>query len=172
MRRVYWITSMFTILIAILIIHQVHDYSTINTCLDNGGTWNYKSSYCDLKHIVALQFINDYTDHCNNIEDTISLIDWISMRDDVTPAFEQGLSNLILEAEKTDTELGPGYDPIFNAQDYPSEGYILAKNSDSSMVYLVGKNQEQFKLNVKVIKVEDTWLVDGISEVSASSTEL
>lgn len=86
---------------------------------------------------VALNFINDYVSNCNKMKEQIEIIKWVNARPNVSSKFKTELKKMIEEAEKNNPEYGLGFDPIFNAQDYPSNGFKLLKfhlNSNYLMV--------------------------------------
>lgn len=74
---------------------------------------------------IALEFINDYVSFCNDRNSELNLTEWISEQTNVSENFKIRLKKIISEAGKQDPELGLGFDPIFNAQDYPENGFEL-----------------------------------------------
>ncbi|MEA5097662.1 MAG: hypothetical protein VB032_03915, partial [Burkholderiaceae bacterium] len=69
---------------------------------------------------------------------------------------------IIADAFKNDPEMGLGADPIFDAQDYPDQGFkVLSCNEKSNYVTLQGVDWQDFRVVVKTIKTEKGWLVDG-----------
>ena len=72
---------------------------------------------------IALDFINKYVEYCNNRNSEQELIEWISEQQNVTENFKIELKRIISEAEKKEPELGLGFDPIFDSQDYPDDGF-------------------------------------------------
>ena len=81
---------------------------------------------------IALDFINKYVEYCNDRNSELGLIEWISEQPNVTENFKLELKRIILEAKKQDPELGLGFDPIFDAQDYPDSGFELEKSDKKS----------------------------------------
>jgi len=111
---------------------------------------------------VALDFINSYINNCNKMNKAISPIEWVKENLNATSNFKKQLEKLITEGYKNNPELGLGFDPIFNAQDYPEEGVEL-ESLDTQTGYLIvrGKKWTDFKLTMKLKKENGAWLVDG-----------
>ncbi len=101
----------------------------------------------------ALSFLNAYVDNCNLMSESIGVIDWVNASDLVTSDFKSELQKLMDEAYAADPELGLGADPIFNAQDWPEEGFELDTiDEESNLIILKGINWPDFKVTVKVIE--------------------
>jgi hypothetical protein len=117
----------------------------------------------------ALKFINAYVEKCNNHEDATSTTVWVNSTVWVTQEFKASLSEMM---QKADPELGLGFDPIFNAQDYPSEGFevdsIKPPHASTSEGFLIlkGKNWTDFKLTIHMRYFNSQWLVDGCGVVN------
>jgi hypothetical protein len=104
----------------------------------------------------ALKFINTY------VTSSADRDEWVKSSDMVTESFKVEYQRIIDEAKAKDPELGLGFDPILNAQDYPDQGFELESLGDEdNYIFLKGKDVEQFKVIVKVVKKDDKWLVDG-----------
>jgi hypothetical protein len=116
------------------------------------------NSQCD----YALKFINDYVENCNKMKNAIGIIEWVNSNQLVTESFKTELTKVINEANEKDPELGLDFDPIFDAQDYPENGFEL-ETIDRKSGYLVlkGKDFPQFKLAMKIKNENGKWLVDG-----------
>lgn len=114
---------------------------------------------------LALSFMNSYAEFCMvkmGKRDTLTEIQWVKNNANITNNFKHTYDTLITNARKEDPEMGLGVDPIFNAQDFPDSGFVLSKcNNNSQYVELKGKDWPEFKVTVKLIKVDDKWLVDG-----------
>lgn len=121
---------------------------------------------------VAVDFINNYVRYSNSQEVKPTLVQWINEQPYITEKFKMILDTLISQAEKDDSEMGLGFDPIFNAQDYPDKGFELAEVRNENDVVLVrGIDWSDFTLNIKLKKIqEDLWYVDGVGIVNMIST--
>lgn len=117
---------------------------------------------------IALQFINDYVAFSNEGgKAELGLVEWVSKQTTVTEDFKNELKRIIEKAEKDDPELGLGFDPIFDAQDYPDNGFELDK-IDIKTGYLIvkGIELEGHKVTMKVKLMNGSWLVDGAGIVN------
>ncbi len=111
---------------------------------------------------VALKFINSYVDNCNKMNKSIGVIEWVNSNHLTTDRFKFELKTIVDEAYKEDRELGLGFDPIFDAQDYPDKGFELESfDSKTNFVVVKGKNWANFKSTIKLVFENDNWLVDG-----------
>jgi hypothetical protein len=109
----------------------------------------------------ALKFINSYVENLNNA-DPLILTDWMDSNNLTTKDFKVELKNIVDEAYKKDPEIGLGFDPIIDAQDYPDKGFEL-ESFDEKTNYLTVKGIDwpEFKLTLKIIEENGNWLVDG-----------
>lgn len=94
---------------------------------------------------VALDFINAYTVFCNKEfdgnETGIKTDAWIKDHSLLTDDFKKAYKKLMDSARNEDMVYGLGFDPIFNAQDYPEKGFDLAMiDSTKHLVRAVGKD--------------------------------
>ena len=80
----------------------------------------------DLDEKIGLKFINDYCEFCNNKlkkQSTITAENWINKNDLLTESFKKSYKDIVETAYKEDPELGLDFDPIFDAQDFPQNGF-------------------------------------------------
>jgi hypothetical protein len=111
---------------------------------------------------IALTFINLWVDNCNKMKESIGIIEWVNSNDLTTNRFKTEVKTIIEEAYKEDPELGLDFDPIFDAQDYPDDGFELDFfDSKTNFIVVKGKNWADFKLTVKMVLENDKWLVEG-----------
>jgi UDP-N-acetylglucosamine pyrophosphorylase len=105
----------------------------------------------------ALHFINDYVTNCNQMKEAVPVAEWVNTSDLASDSLKAQIQKLVAEA---DPESGLEYDPIFNAQDYPEEGFQLDKVDEAAGVVTVkGKNNAEFKLEMKMVKEKGVWKV-------------
>jgi len=119
---------------------------------------------------VALKFINEYTENCNNqIGDTLNLWNrdlWIQNNKLLSKDFKSKYKSIIETAKKNDPELGLDFDPIFDAQDFPDIGFeIYEIDSVNQLVKVKGIDCE-FKLTLKVISKNNMTFIDGVRIVN------
>jgi hypothetical protein len=112
---------------------------------------------------VALKVINDYVASCNEMKDAD---EWVRNNEWLTEDFKKEYHKIMQEAREADPELGLGFDPIFNAQDYPEKGFqmISLQKSNDSMVTLKGIDMD-ISVKVRLKEINGKWLVDGMGAV-------
>lgn len=108
---------------------------------------------------VAIEFINSYIEYCEVGQSEQELIEWINTKETVTKKFTTELERILNEAVEKDPELGLGFDPIFDAQDYPNEFEIAEE--DHEYLIVKGVNQPNFQLILRLSIEGDQWLIDG-----------
>ncbi len=111
---------------------------------------------------VALKFINDYAEYCGKLmnKETVDS-NWVYNNKLLTESFKKRHKFIIDSAYIADPEMGLESDPIFDAQDYPDNGFEIMKTENNEFVTVRGKDWKEFILVVKVVSQNDTWLVDG-----------
>ncbi|MDL2314916.1 hypothetical protein LJC16_01515 [Bacteroidales bacterium OttesenSCG-928-C19] len=116
---------------------------------------------------IALTFINSYVDNCNKMKGAIDIIEWVDSNNLTTNFFKNEVRTIIEKANQEDPELGLGFDPILDAQDFPDEGFEFAAFDDKiNFIVVKGKKWEDFKLTIKMILEDNKWLVDGCGIVN------
>ncbi|MEP5339237.1 MAG: hypothetical protein ABJL44_16135 [Algibacter sp.] len=116
----------------------------------------------------ALKFINGYVEDCNKMKESLGITPWVNSNNYSTTNFKNKLETLIDKADKENPGYGLGFDPIFDAQDYPDDGFEL-NEIDSISNYLTvrgKKNWKGFEITMKIKKVKNQWLVDGCGVVN------
>jgi hypothetical protein len=97
---------------------------------------------------------------------------WIKRNLLITAQFKSSYKKLVDDANRNDPEMGLDFDPIFDAQDYPDQGFkILSCSEKSNLVTLVGRDWEDFTVVVKTVKTEKGWLIDGAGVINISTNE-
>lgn len=131
------------------------------TQANNHETEKIVSSVNERYSMVALNFINSYVDNCEQMNES-STSDWILANSLSSNNLKSETKKIYEEAYKQDPELGLDFDPVFNAQDYPEEGFEI-DSIDEKTGYIVvrGKKWKDFKLTMKLINEQDQWHVDG-----------
>lgn len=115
---------------------------------------------------VALQFINEYVEHQSNLNENSNTQEWIKNHPLLSDNFKRSYKEINENAIKNDPEIGLGFDPIFNAQDFPDKGFTVAKTDTTSGTVLVkGVDWEDFNVSLKVISENGKSLVDGAGMV-------
>lgn len=119
---------------------------------------------CGPEAASALAFMNAYVDWLKvPAEDAPGKpAPWMEKDGLVSAAFRAAHEELMREAEKEDPELGLGFDPVLDAQDYP-ESFAVDSCGDGFVV-LRGAGDgwsADFAVTVKMIPSPEGWLVDG-----------
>ena len=121
---------------------------------------------------VALNFINSYKEFCDSKDPGKDVLVWMNKNQLVTQTFKQLHKTMIEDAIEKDPELGLGFDPIFDAQDYPDQGFeILTSDDETGYLTVRGKDWTEFNLSMKLIQSGDKWLVDGCGIVNIPETK-
>jgi hypothetical protein len=121
---------------------------------------------------VANGFFDDYIKYNADVYNRKTAetdIQWIQRNEKLTDNFKKSYKTLIEQAQQQDPEMGLGFDPIFDAQDYPDQGLkVVDCEQQSNLVTLAGKDKtwENFKVVVKVINTKKGWLVDGAGVIN------
>ncbi|MDV6167556.1 DUF3828 domain-containing protein [Flavobacterium sp. DG1-102-2] len=121
----------------------------------------------ELYATTALNFINGYVEDCNKEKNSKGVVEWVAASPLATNRLKRELKTMVDEAFKEDPELGLDADPIFDAQDYPEEGFEL-ESLDEKTGYVVvrGKKWKEFTLTLKLVNENGKWLVDGCGIVN------
>jgi hypothetical protein len=111
---------------------------------------------------VALKFINDYTEYCNKLFNR-EIVDsnWVYNNNYLTESFKKRHKFVLDSAFNADPEIGLDADPIFDAQDYPDNGFEIMTTDNNGFVTVRGKDWKEYILVLKVVLQNDKWLVDG-----------
>ena len=117
----------------------------------------------------ALTFINTYVENCSRGKEALNILDWINSNPLATDRLKTELKKMIDEANEQDPELGLGFDPILDAQDYPDDGFELDSfDKDTGYITVKGIDWVGFKVTMKMIKENDKFMVDGCGRVNIS----
>lgn len=111
---------------------------------------------------VALTFINDYKTAIT--QENFDILNWTSKYHYVTTDFRSALKSML---EDADPEIGLGFDPIFDAQDFPESRFkeaIVDENQEYAIVK--GTDWEEFEVVIKTKKENGEWKVDGAGVVN------
>ncbi len=124
----------------------------------------------DFKSFVgdnALTFINAYVENCNKMKESVGIVEWANSNEFASNHFKTELEKIVTEANEADPEMGLGFDPIFDAQDYPEEGFeIDSFNSEPNFIIVIGKNMPDFRLTMNMVDSNGIWMVDGCGIVN------
>lgn len=119
---------------------------------------------------IALTFINDYVAHCATMPGFNDTEVWIKNNTLLTERFKKSYFDLLETARKEDPELGLGFDPIVDAQDFPEKGFVIRQSDQQSgYVSMEGKDWQDFTLVAKLVNESGKTLVDGCGVINIDS---
>lgn len=117
---------------------------------------------------VALEFINAYTNYCTTgSAGQAGDASWIAKHPLLTDDFKTAHKQLLDAAYKNDPEMGLGFDPVFDAQDFPDKGFsVLKADTAGGYVTVSGNGWPDFHVVLKVVQQNNQWLVDGAGVIN------
>ncbi len=116
---------------------------------------------------VALKFINDYVAFCNSTSRQTADTNWVRNHSLLTDNFKKAYYDLINKARMDDPEMGLGFDPIFDAQDFPDKGFVVATTDTlNGFLTVKGKDRSDFFLTLKVVDHKGNYLVEGAGVIN------
>lgn len=117
----------------------------------------------DQNYQAALDFINNYIETKNELE----ILEFVNTSPLASQNLRTALENIVIKAWEEHPKVGLGFDPLLDAQDYPSEGFELHEfNPESGDVLVKGIGWEDFKVRMKIVKEDGHLLVDGCGAVN------
>ena len=116
---------------------------------------------------IALDFINSYVKNIEKLKGSKGMYEWVKNNKLVSENFKKELKKIIDQANQKNPGMGLSFDPILNAQEYPEKGFVL-EQYDKSTNYIIVKGIDwpEFKVPIKMILIDNTWLVDGCGVVN------
>ncbi|PSR52579.1 hypothetical protein AHMF7605_03075 [Adhaeribacter arboris] len=110
--------------------------------------------------------MNEYADYCTPKSPPSSDTTWVDRNPMLTNNFKTRYSNLLDSANKVDPEMSLDFDPIFDAQDFPDEGFVVSSQDSNGFVTLQGRDWPEFTVVVKVVLENNKSLVDGAGVIN------
>lgn len=123
---------------------------------------------------AALKFINGYVSYLQ--QEQADSDQWVAKHRSLTPSFKAAYKKLVDEARKIDPEIGLGFDPIVDGQDFPEKFEKVQSCDNKSGVVLVSgrwtsESSEAMEIAIKPIKIKEQWLIDGAGVINIPSKE-
>ncbi|UKN00347.1 hypothetical protein K6119_11435 [Paracrocinitomix mangrovi] len=116
---------------------------------------------------VALSFINDYRDMEDVLHAEEERLNWVDNDTRTSTNFKLIHRKMYEDARKADELMGLDYVAIFNAQDYPDQGFEIAETNEQDSILIVrGIDWTTFEVQLKLIYEEGSWKVDGAGDVN------
>lgn len=117
----------------------------------------------DQNYQVALDFLNAYIENNNNVE----ILEFVKGSSLVTESLKEKLENMLIRAWEENPQVGLGFDPILDAQDYPHKGVELHEfDLGTGYVTVKGIDWDDFKMTMTVVTKNGHILVDGCGVVN------
>ena len=113
--------------------------------------------------VATLEFVNEYVKYSNDSKYDHDILEWCKYNSNISTDFFSSLKS-ILNNPNLDESID--FDPIFDAQDYPEEGFEIKDSLHGNYLTIRGKDWNEFELKVKVLKGADKWLIDGIGAIN------
>lgn len=124
---------------------------------------------CREQATVAERFANDYIASLQSQSHT-STLRWLIAHQQASDALVAAYQTQQQAAWQADPELVPAADLLFDAQDFPDDGFVAIHcDGQSHHVTLRGKTWTDFTLNVRLVKQAQTWLVDAMGAVNVAT---
>ncbi|MCK0123571.1 hypothetical protein MWU76_04100 [Gelidibacter sp. F2691] len=117
----------------------------------------------DENYQAALDFLNAYIEN----KDTLEILEFVKASPLATENLKTALETILIEAWEENPTVGLGFDPLFDAQDYPDKGVIL-HSFDPETGYVMAKGVEwtDFRVVLRVVNEDGHILVDGCGVVN------
>jgi hypothetical protein len=146
--------------------------AVMDTSTQSSSPTHLKTDSSNSKIDIPLAFINGYVDNCNRMNQRIDDVVWVSSNNLTTKSFRAELKRILDDAYTKDPKVGLGFDPILDAQDWPDKGFELESIDERTNFLTVrGIDWPEFKLTMKIIEENGTWLVDGSGIINIPKEE-
>lgn len=119
---------------------------------------------------AALQFINSYIASIEENETD----QWVANNKQLTQRFKTSYKKMIDDARKIDPEIGLGFDPIVDGQDFVNHFDTVVRCKKSGFMQVSGTwegSKETMEVTVKLLKVQGRWLIDGSGVINIPTQE-
>lgn len=122
-----------------------------------------EASSDDENYQAALDFINSYVESINQVE----ILEFARNSELASASLKSQLENIVILAWEENPRIGLLADPLFDAQDYPPNGFELDEfNPATGYVIVKGIDWEDFKVAMQLIEEDGHILVDGCGIVN------
>lgn len=138
------------------------------------GLIDQAQASCKQQAQVALAFMNGYVAYSQAImgsKTTMNTASWLGKFPHLAADFIPAYKKLEAQGREQDAELSWGMDLIFDAQDYPDQGFQLLRCKANDLVELRGRDWPEFTVAVKTVKQQGRYLVAGAGRVNLSASE-
>lgn len=117
---------------------------------------------------VAIEFLNSYGESLMSAESSYSILTWAKATPYATKEFKTKLDKMITQGFRDDPVVGLGFDPIFDGQDSPVDGFDIVE-FDGKTGYLTMKGSDEwdmYRVTMRLVNQNGKTLVDGCGVVN------
>ena len=142
------------------------------TKLDSSITVNNldKVETKDLDPQVAVNFMNSYIK--STMDGDIGVLEFTESNPNASENLKHELEKMLNKAWEEDPIVGLGFDPFFDAQDFPMKLELADFNKDSGYAHLKGlKEWDEYRVTIKLTNHNGKTLVDGCGVVNIPKNE-
>lgn len=117
----------------------------------------------DENYQAALDFINSYVESIDKVE----ILEFVKNSPLASEKLKSELENMVILAWEENPRIGLLANPLFDAQDYPPNGFELHEfNAPTGYVIVKGIDWNDFKVALQLVKEDGHILVDGCGIVN------
>ena len=122
----------------------------------------------DQNYQAALDFLNSYVENKQQLE----ILEFVKASPLASKSLKAELEKMLIKAWEDDPQIGLGFDPLFDAQDFPDKGVEL-HSFDPGTGYVIVKGIEwpEFRVAMKVVDENGHILVDGCGVVNIPESQ-
>lgn len=119
---------------------------------------------------VAVNFLNSYIK--SSIDGEIGILEFTESNPNATEDLKSELERMLNKALEKDPIVGLGFDPFFDAQDFPMEVALADFDKESGYLQLKGlKDWEEYRVTMRLINNNGRTMVDGCGVVNIPKTK-
>ncbi len=117
----------------------------------------------DENYQAALDFLNSYIEN----KDRLEILEFVKASSLATESLKKELETILIRGWEEDPQVGLGFDPLFDAQDFPDKGVELYSfDQKTGYVMVQGIEWNDFRVAMQVVKVNGHILVNGCGVVN------
>ena len=122
----------------------------------------------DQNYQAALDFLNSYVENSQHLE----ILEFVKSSPLATESLKVELEKILIKAWEDDPQVGLGFDPLFDAQDFPDKGVELHSfDPGTGYVIVKGIDWPEFRVAMKVVNENGHILVDGCGVVNIPESQ-
>lgn len=112
---------------------------------------------------LAIRFVQDYLRQ--DLPSDSAAIGWVSRRADVTESFKKAHAKLLRDARKGHPELGLEFDPLLDAQDWPTGAMEWKMDLAQGAMLLCVQDRPDITLTVQVVRRNHRLFLNGMGVI-------